>query len=73
MAKQIGGEKMRELAAMIENEIPGLGFCLLVYPFHANAMANYISNSQREDMILFLEETLERFKEQRDFQTPNSN
>ena len=73
MAKQIGGEKMRELATLIEKEIPGLGFCLLVYPFYEKGMSNYISNSQREDMIFFLQNTLDRFKEQRDFQTPNSN
>ena len=73
MAQQIGGEKMRELANMISKEIPGLGFCLLVYPFHEKGMSNYISNSRREDMIAFLQETLDRFKAQRDFQTPNSN
>ena len=73
MSNQIGGEKMRELATIIQKEIPGLGFCLLVYPFHEKGMSNYISNSQREDMIVFLQETLDRFKEQRDFSTPNSN
>lgn len=73
MPKQIGGEKMRELATQIQKEIPGLGFCLIVYPFHEKGMSNYISNSQRDDMIVFLEETLNRLKRNKDFQTPNSN
>lgn len=73
MPKQIGGEKMRELANQIQKEIPGLGFCLIVYPFHEKGMSNYISNSQRDDMIVFLEETLTRLKRNKDFQTPNSN
>lgn len=36
-------------------------------------MSNYISNSQREDMIVFLQETLDRLKSKSDFITPNSN
>ena len=73
MSKQIGGERMRELATIIQKEIPHLGFCLLVYPFHQKGMSNYISNSHRDDMIIFLQETIDRLKEQKDFQTPNSN
>lgn len=70
---QIGGEKMRALGTLIQKQIPKLGFCLIVYPFNEKGMANYISNSEREDMIIFLEETLERLKQKKDFSTPNSN
>ena len=74
MAKQIGGERMRELADLIKKEIPGLGFALLVYEFGENdALTNYISNSKREDMVLALGEVLERFKNKGDFMTPNKN
>lgn len=73
MAEQIGGEKMREIANSITKQIPGLGFCLIVYPFHEKGISNYISNSQREDMIVFLQETLDRLKSKQDYQTPNQN
>lgn len=73
MSNQVGGEKMRDLATKISKEIPGLGFCLIVYPFHERGMSNYISNSQRDDMIKFLEETVQRLKRRSDFQTPNHN
>lgn len=73
MPNQIGAEKMRELATQIQKEIPGIGFCLIVYPFHEKGMSNYISNSQRDDMIVFLQETVNRLKKNKDFQTPNSN
>lgn len=38
------------------------GFCFITFPFGGSAISNYISNAARPDMILFLEETLERFK-----------
>ena len=38
------------------------GFVFITFPFGSAAISNYISNAARPDMILFLEETLERFK-----------
>jgi hypothetical protein len=70
---QIGGAEMRQLAKKIEKELPGLGFCLLVFEFYKPGMSNYISNAQREDMILALEETLKRWKDKTDFPTPETN
>lgn len=74
MSQQIGGEKMRELADMLSAKLKGLGFCLIVFPFNeTDGMANYVSNAQREDMILFLYETLESLLDESDFMTPNEN
>jgi hypothetical protein len=74
MAKQIGGEKMRELGALLTQKLDGLGFCLITFPFHEeHGMANYISNGSRYDMIKFLYETLETLLEDKDFMTPNEN
>jgi hypothetical protein len=71
--KQIGGHEMRVLGSMIEDQIPGLGFALIVFPFGDERMSNYISNAQREDMIKALEETVIRFKKQQEFPTPETN
>lgn len=73
MAKQIGGQQMRNLADKIQQEIPGLGFALFVFEFHTPGMANYISNSQREDMIAALKETLERLEDGKYYPTPETN
>jgi hypothetical protein len=71
--KQVGGQEMRELAKMIKDQIPGLGFALIVFPFGDNKLSNYISNAQRPDMIEALEETVIRFKKGQDFPTPENN
>ena len=73
MPKDIDSIGMRELANMVKNKIPGLGFALFVFQLKEPGIANYISNGQREDMIQALEETLERLKNCRDFPTPNLN
>lgn len=73
MAKQIGGQQMRNLAEKIKKEIPGLGFALLVFEFHTPGMSNYISNGQREGMIKALKETVERLEKGKDFTTPETN
>ena len=74
MAKQIGGERMRELGTLLKKELNGLGFCLITFPLkEEGGMANYISNADRHDMIMFLYETLETLVEDKDFMTPNHN
>lgn len=73
MSKQIGGQQMRDIASLIKKKLNGLGFALLVFEFHKPGMTNYISNAQREDMIKALEETLLRWKNNKDFKTPETN
>jgi len=73
MSDQIGAIKMRELGDVVSKRIPGLGYAILIFEFHNSGIANYVSNANREDMIKCLEETLERFKSQQDFKTPEEN
>lgn len=73
MSKQIGAAAMRKVGKRIQKELPGLGFCLLVFEFFEPGMANYLSNAQREDMIRALEETVARLKGGQDFKTPEEN
>ncbi len=70
MITQIDGEGMRQLARIIKNEIPGLGFCLLVFEFEKPGISNYISNAQRPDMLKAIQETLDRLNGKQDFKTP---
>ena len=66
MVNQIGGQQMRDLADMLSEQIPGLGFAVIVFKFKDPGMSNYVSNAQREDMITALEETLNRWKSNQD-------
>lgn len=65
--------KMRKIGKLVQDEVPGMGFAVFVFPFHEGGISNYISNAERKDMITMLEETLERFKKQQDFKTPEGN
>jgi hypothetical protein len=65
--------KMNALAAAIDTlfngEVPKdqrkVGFVLLVYEFGAGeGRCNYISNAQREDVVVLLKEQLARFEGQ---------
>jgi len=70
MITMIDGEGMRQLGRKIKSEIPGLGFCLLVFEMDKPGIANYISNGHREDMLKALQETLDRLNGKQDFKTP---
>lgn len=72
MSTHVDGQKMRDLAKMVENEIPGIGFAILVFDFNEPGMSNYISNARREDMINSLKETVARFESGRTFPTPEN-
>lgn len=61
---------MRDLADMVKDEIPGIGFALLVFDFNEVGMSNYISNARREDMIEALRSTLKRWEAGHTFPTP---
>ncbi len=70
MADLVGAQKMRDLAKMVSKEIPGIGFSIIVFPFHQKGIANYISNAQRADMIVALEGVLSRWKNNDTINTP---
>lgn len=68
-------EQMNALAAAIDHLFNGdacfsaasgkgdekqVGFALLVFPFHAVGRCNYISNANREDMLLAMKEFIAR-------------
>jgi len=71
--QQIGASQMKEIASIIQNKINGLGFALLIFPFEAPGMANYVSNAERDGMIKAFEEVLFRWKNNQDFMTPETN
>ena len=70
---QVGALKMNQVARVIQEALPGLGFALFVFQFNVVGVANYISNANRESMITALEETLSRFKKKQTVDTPNEN
>lgn len=74
MAKQIGADRMRQLARLLQKEIPGRGWALLVFTFPGDndhvKYTNYISNAQRADMILALREQADNLERNQDFKTP---
>lgn len=57
-------EGLAALGYMLDNVIsqaygPDMGFCLLVFPFNEDqALASYISNGEREDIIQCLRQTI---------------
>jgi hypothetical protein len=69
--KKIDGEKMRDLADKLKEQIPGLGFALIVFDFANDAkVGNYISNVREDFMIKALEQQLESLKNGTTFSTP---
>ena len=70
----ISAEKMREVAKGIQQQLPGKGFALLVFDVNSDDyVTQYISNGEREDMIIALEEVLARWKFNKNVQTPEPN
>lgn len=74
-------EKMNALAQLIDGffngkALPGIpaakrqtGFVLMVFPFEevrGEGRCNYISNAQREDIVIMLKEQIKRFEGQPD-------
>jgi len=67
-------QRMKMIGDVLTIILKEKGFALLVFDFGDQPkMANYISNAQREDMEQALEETLKRWKERKDFPTPDAN
>jgi hypothetical protein len=66
---------MRDLADLLKNLLPNdFGFVLLTYKHNeTHGLANYVSTSQRDDIIKFLRETANRLEFKQDIRTPNNN
>lgn len=69
----IGAEKIRRIAQSLQAQLPGLSFTLLVTEFGKNGTMNYISNTDRGDMIKAMEELVERLKRGIIVNTPEEN
>lgn len=73
MSNRVDGQAMRDVADKIKISLPdGVGFALLVYEHNAVGMSNYISNSQRPDMIKALRECADRLEKGQSFPTPEN-
>lgn len=65
-------DKMQVLANIISHHLnsdisePRTGFFLLTFGFHAPGIANYISNADREAIIVALRETANRLESHQD-------
>lgn len=46
----VSAQRLQEVARIIENELPGLGFSLQVFPLEAKGEIQYISNASRDSM-----------------------
>lgn len=57
---------MKAVAAVLNDTFKGYGWCLLTFEFGKGERANYLSNTNREDMINALFETAYRLKEGQD-------
>lgn len=53
-------EQMNALAKLINTMFEGAGFALLIFDKTDPARANYISNAQREDMLVAMKEFIAR-------------
>jgi hypothetical protein len=67
------GVKMREVGSMVEAEVPGMAYALLVSHFNNVGLANYVSNGNRADVIKMLRETADRLEANCTFPTPENN
>ena len=56
-------ELMREIASVLAEVFPGLGFCLLLFEFGGPGAMNYIANARREDVIKVMEEFIDKTKD----------
>jgi len=70
----ITGNKMRSIAEVVKMMLPeGFGFAILVFPFNSAGTASYISNADRETMILALKEKVKVLEEKKDFGSIEEN
>lgn len=78
--KMLASNFMRELADCVNNVLnidpkkPNFGFALFVFNFHEhNGKANYVSNTEREDLILLLKQSICRLEGMADIPQENEN
>lgn len=57
---------LQEIAKSLDTILSGMGFTLLVFPFNNPGISNYVSNSNRSDMIKVLRETANRLEKNQD-------
>lgn len=56
-------KKMNELAHLLDNYFKPMGFALLVFPRDTDqGRMNYISNSNRKDMLVAMQEFIDKQK-----------
>ena len=59
----INAQKLKEVADLIKQEVPGFGFALVVFDFGDGLRDfRYISNAQRKDMIGTFEALITKWK-----------
>lgn len=67
-------EKMHELGRMVKAQLPeGVGYALFVFPHHQVGAANYISDSDRKDVVVAVSDFVKRNNEGRVIDTPSGN
>lgn len=70
----MSAKAMQKMANEVEKMLPSdMGFMILVFPFGKPGTANYISNANREDMIIALREKADILEQKKDFETPENN
>lgn len=70
----MSAEAMKTMAKEVRKYLPkDFGFTIIVFPFKAPGISNYISNANRLDMIKALRETANRLEKKEDFKTPDNN
>lgn len=64
-------EKLKEMADILSDMMPGVGFAIVTFEFGDNPgrYGNYISNGQRPDMIRALRECADRLEKRQDYKT----
>ena len=72
--KHMSEEKMRMLADVIKNAMPGFGFVLVTCPWkkEGQGLSSYITNARKNDMVSILEEIVVAMKKNEDTD-PNMN
>lgn len=67
-------EKMQNLGRLVKAQLPeGVGYALFVWNHGVADAANYISDSDRKDVVMAVTEFVERNKEGRVVDTPSGN
>ena len=64
MASEQSARDMQKVMKELTRVFPNCGIALIIAPFGAppGARANWISNGEREDMIVLMEEVIARFE-----------